>query len=436
MLPPELVALVCSHLPNKDLKAARRVCRTYEQAAAPYLFDTVFLSFEMADLRIAKLVADRFKHYIHTLVFSSYYYEPMDEGEFADALDIKSDATGVWHWAHLHLEYGHQLYCNARKTYKETLQNGSCAAYLALILASSANVRKIILTDTESSRSIALESLREYESRPLKCPVEGCVQSNFQHYGIVGHQSGFSLGNAANPWRAVILGLTATRTRVEELTMEPGHRERATETSAFKLSPGDLGQAKVCFAALTKIRLSLDLTRSVAHRNVAKLLRSAINLECLALDTLYGEWDGIMLHEVLARCKFGKLKSLNLAFFHSTKDELLGLVEHSRGLEHITLDGHTLTSGSWMHVAKWIRSSLPLLKSAEMNYLYRGFSIAYADTVYMDVYGRVGDFLFANGKNPFTTKAIKKYRADRQAGLETTNRDGGLGFFDRYRMFH
>ena len=40
------------------------------------------MSFNMADLRIAKLVVLRFKHYIRTLVFSSVYYRAVPDGDF------------------------------------------------------------------------------------------------------------------------------------------------------------------------------------------------------------------------------------------------------------------------------------------------------------------------------------------------------------------
>lgn len=73
MLPPEISSLLCGFLPKQGLKQVRQVSKTWEQAAVPYLFDEIFISQNMADFRIAKLVILQFKYYIRTLVLSSVY---------------------------------------------------------------------------------------------------------------------------------------------------------------------------------------------------------------------------------------------------------------------------------------------------------------------------------------------------------------------------
>ena len=71
ILPPEILSLVCGFLPRQVLKQMRPVSRQLERVAVPYLFDQIFMSLKMADLRIAKLVILHSKQYIRTLVFSS-----------------------------------------------------------------------------------------------------------------------------------------------------------------------------------------------------------------------------------------------------------------------------------------------------------------------------------------------------------------------------
>ena len=64
-----------------------------------------------------------------------------------------------------------------------------------------------------------------------------------------------------------------------------------TNTAALSMSPGHLGQLKLCFSPLTKIRFNLLAdpekfsTKNIrfVHQNVAKLLLSAVNLESLSL---------------------------------------------------------------------------------------------------------------------------------------------------------
>lgn len=74
--------------------------------------------------------------------------------------------------------------------------------------------------------------------------------------------------------------------------MVPELTETTVNTSALSMSPGEISQAKLCFHALTKFRLTFardserfcsDVDVRHIHRNVPKLLRCAVNLEYLAL---------------------------------------------------------------------------------------------------------------------------------------------------------
>lgn len=435
MLPLELLSLVCGYLPKPNLKQVRQVSKIWERAAVPWLFDEIFISQNMADLRIAKLVIFHFKQYIRTLVFSSVYYtktyrENFDEGfhqeidwELVGKSDIDSDSNNS------HSDHAFAIYCVARKNQQANLIDGSASAYLSFALTSSANIRKIVLTDTSSSRVMSRQSLQVYEPRSSKaCPIKQCDLNDTDHIPHAVRQFGFSQKGFTNPWRLVLLALSATSANVKELTMEPRDMELSTNTAAFSMSPEKLSQAQLCFNTLTKIHFSLNVdterfstkveTRHV-HRNVAKLLRSAINLENLSLNLTnepeVGMSEYSTLQSILGRCRFPKLRSLTLVLLASSEAELLRLLKHSRNLEQLTIGGHDLTEGLWLRVAAWIRASLPLLNYAEFTSLFGGFEEPWADTEYADQYGHVGDFLFGQGENPFTTKALEKYDADIKA---------------------
>ncbi|CAD6590187.1 MAG: hypothetical protein ASARMPREDX12_004220 [Alectoria sarmentosa] len=441
MLPPEVLSLVCGFLSKQVLKQVRQISKTWEQAAVPYLFDEIFISQNMADFRIAKLTILQFKHYIHTLVFSSVYYTYIDRESFDEAFDVDTDIR--------HSEHAFTLYRIARKNQQENLTNGSPSAYLSFALTSSPNIRKIILTDTSSSRSMSHQSLQTYEPRSSKaCPVKQCDLKDTGHFPHEVCESGFSRKGSNNPWRLVLQALSATNANVKELTMEPGNLELSTDTAAFSMSPGSLSQAKLCFRTLTKIRFSLimdserfstSVDKHHVHRNIAKLLSSAVSLECLSLDldeTAVRKTEFSTLQEILGLCKFPKLKTLILAFLTSSEMELLRLLKYSRNLEQLTIECHNLTEGSWMRIADWIRASLPRLRYAELNQLYGGFDGPWEDVEYRDFYEHVSDFLFAQGENPFTTKALEKYHADRKAEREMVNSNGGIGFIEAYRKYH
>lgn len=448
MLPPELACSVCGLLSKQDLKQVRQLSKTFERAAVPYLFDEIFISQNMADLRIAKLVVLQFKHYIRTLVFSSVYYADIDRESFYEKFE-EEFGIGPDNDSCPSPDHAFALYRIARRNQQESLRNGSISAFLSFALTSSPSIQKIVLTDTSSSRSMSRKSLQVYEPRSSKaCPDKDCDLGDTEHLPHAVRQSGFSQEGSTNPWRLTLPALYATNANVKELTMEPCDMELGTNTAAFSMSPGNLGQAKLCFHNLTKLRFNLIMddkrfstnvdTRHV-HRNVTKLLRSAVNLESLSLlliDENFTPNDVSTVQEILMPCKFHKLRSLILVVNVSSEAELLQFLAHSKNLEQLTINCHDLSQGSWMRVLDWIRASLPLLKHAEINQLYGGFDEPWEGTEYMDVYEEVGKFLFAQGENPFTVKALDKYHADIKAKRRRIHPSGGIGFIEAYRKYH
>ena len=100
MLLPEILDVVCACLPKRVLKQARQVSKAWDRAAVPYLFDEIFISQDLADFRIAKLVISHFKHYIRNLVFSSACYTDIDGESFfqnleGNSLTSKATATAI-----------------------------------------------------------------------------------------------------------------------------------------------------------------------------------------------------------------------------------------------------------------------------------------------------------------------------------------------------
>ena len=449
-LPPEFLSFVCGILPRFVLKELRLVSKTWERAAVPFLFDQIFMSLNMSDLRIAKLVILQFKQYIRTLVFSSVYYLDTDQDSFDDYFDWafgeEDPDTDTDTDTYIgHLDHAFKLYLIARKNQQESIDTGLSSAYLSYALTSCPNIRKIVLTDSFSSRPMSRESLQIFEPRRSNnCPVEECHLEDTDHFPLEVLQSGFLRRGSSNPWRLILQALSVTSSRVNELTMVPEDEEETPlDTSAFSMSPGDLRQAKICFHVLTKIRVSFvwdpeqfstDVDIRHTHRNFAKLLRCAVNLEHLALvayeDTDTTTIQNCPLQDVLGGCTFPKLKSLILGFFEFTEVELLNLLTYSRGLQRLTINCPILKEGLWVRIVDWSQGSLPYLKSAQLNQLYGGFEDPWADTEYMDVYGNVSDFLFGRGENPFTTEALAKYHDDWERRRKWVLPSGGKSYLD------
>ena len=454
MFPPEILSLVCGYLPKNDLKRVRQVSKILGGAAVSCLFDEIFISQDKADFRIAKLVIRHFRYYIRTLVFSSIYYTKWHQNSFRreslikfaeySHLDSDIDSDHSWH--------AFTVYRTLRNKQQEIIlksisspssPSSPSSAYLSLALASLPNIRKIILTDTSSSRSMPSQSLQDYQPRNLKpCPVGDCDLTPADHLPDGLRQTGFSRTDSFNPWRPVLSALSTTQANIRELTMEPDNMCLGTKSVPFEM----LSRAILSFRNLTKLRLSLIRdtdqlygSRHV-HRNVAKVLSNATNLESLSLDIsdvkLPPSSRCSLFQDILGRCKFPKLRSLILAFFTSSDEELLRLLNHSTRLKQITINCFALAKGSWMRVADWIRASLPLLKHAELAHLYGGFDMPIDGDEYLDLYGDVDNFLFASGENPFTKKALEKYLADKAARRQAPDVAGLLGYVGAYTKYH
>ena len=358
MLPPELLSLVCGFLPKQALKQVRQVSKTWERAAVPTLFDQIFMSLEMADLQIAKLVIHHFKQYIRVLVFSAPYYDEMAPAylvRYYRALDKDPDTAIV------HSDYAFKLYRTGRLDQQKHLRTGLVSAYLSFALTSCPNLRKIILTDSPSSRLMSWKS----------CPVKGCDLNGPKHFPDA-HWSGFIEHGSHNPWRLILQALSVTDSNIRELTMLPEDRKDMVTTSAFSLTSRELKQVKLRFQTLTSIRLLYawepDFIDARSYTNLAKLLSCAVNLEHLALAGIDDDLaDRCQLQEVLGGCAFPKLKSLILGFFEFSEAELLRLLTPSKGLQHLTFECTFLKEGSWMRIAEWVRASLPSLRKAHLD---------------------------------------------------------------------
>jgi len=436
--------MICGHLPKKDLKSLRLTCKINEQAASPSLFYEVFMSFNIDDLRIAKLVILRFGPYIRTLTFSSIHYKEPDMEEFeddeAENLDYDPD----------HGAFFFQQYCDIYKTQQETIMNGSASAHLAFALSTIPNLRKILLADWSSSRNMTVSSLQRYGSQWVRsCTVADCSESShfFEFRNL--QQSGFLQSDLLNPWKTMLVSLLATNARVPEITMEAEHENQGLsfDTSVFQLPPSQLRDVTHYFEALSRLRLMLEARPSFAkdgrpcyvHPKLITVLSAATNLECLYLE-IDAAWENnhhvtSSIQAILGECCFPKLRSLILAFFQSTAGDLMRVLKQSPKLEHLAISGHCMTSGSWAGIVHDLRRTLPL-KSVHLDQLYGGFPEPWADTEFMDYFGEVDKFFLHGGKNPFTPEALEKFDADMTSGRERLNQRLEDSYIKRYYEYH
>ena len=185
--------------------------------------------------------------------------------------------------------------------------------------------------------------------------------------------------------------------------------------------------------------------RSYIEGHAARVLATAPELESLFIALNLGNVRpddlGVTNFEsILGCCRFRRLKSLILGGFNSTAEELIQFFEGSKDLKQVTIHEHELKAGVWEQVADGMKRSLPNLKDVELNNLMGGLDKKWeaTDDGFFNYYGRVEDFFFRDGGNPFTEEAMVAHNCDLGSDdpPPTVNRGGGVGPEERYRMFH
>ena len=358
-----------------ELKCARLVCKSFDRAAVPFLFDEVFIAANYSMLDAADLIASRFGFYIRTVNLSIIDYNVFSNETFVTNIERRMGSTletltlGKFY---AHVEHAFDLYNKARTEDLEITDSGELLARLCLTLSKLPKIRKFIVTNYDSGLLCGLGDLL-HPNFPWKrdnlCPFEDCNLSVSDHIDFL-HHSDPPYSTRREPLHLAMLTISVAKPTITELAILY-HRENAIkyEDSLF-LTARQSARLNSQFQSLKRLRLGLG--KSPGENNydgssIAKALPVAVNLESLSIDgdfpfsTTRREFLApTILSSLLGGCQFPKLKSLKLRFVNSRDDEFLNFLENSPGLIHLKLDNFYLESGLWEEVLEEICSTFPL----------------------------------------------------------------------------
>lgn len=123
-LPPELLSIICSFLSTIELKAVRQVDHSFNQAAIPLLFNTVYISASQEDNEVSRLIGQRFGLYVKELVLVARYYEERTRREHKNLLAWHFAQNGLDVVTDQELEASYANHCAKRKEQEELLNIG------------------------------------------------------------------------------------------------------------------------------------------------------------------------------------------------------------------------------------------------------------------------------------------------------------------------
>ena len=383
-LPLELRNLVFQDLTKAELKATRLVCKSFDQAAIPFLFDEVFVAARYSDLEIADLVASHFGAYLKTITLSLVGYMALSLREFRRLAQPKK--TLEYFKAHLDHAYG--LYCATRKDICEINESGELLAKVSLVLGKAPNIRKMVLTNCgNDDMYYSFRPHNDWDEDGL-CPFKTCNLSLSDHLSFyLRPTSPYQI--APNPLHVAMLALSAAKTTITELAMLHQSQERNPQESflrkdAFDMTIRQSYHFTLQLQHLSKLRIRLSDRGRIAFQNlgagrpIAELLSSAVNLQSLFIEGVrselaFGHDTPTTMSTFLGGCEFPKLRSLVLASMSMTEYELDDFLKTSPFLKYLTLQFCALNVGSWETLAIRLRSALRL-KSVMFDDLTGGFS--------------------------------------------------------------
>ena len=410
-VPPEILSAILSHQSKTELKKARHVCKAFDAAAVPHLFNEIFIVARYAQMERATLLASRFRPFVKTLIYCSEFLDPQMDGFVRETHSIISN---------------HSVYCKLREEQEELMSGAEFHEYLCSTLVALPNLQNVILRHLYGSEKLCSykETCDDNCSRMFNpWSAKGFATINYPKRSDDGFEH-----TGPNAWRKLLQVLfTSKSSQVRNIVVEGEDRGLGyygVPISAFRMTPRLRFCAATVLPNLTSLDLNLDHQSPqdieydvFSERMVAHILCAAINLKSLAIR-LWASLGGFFDKEdeemttaftaMLAGCKMTSLVRLELHLFDFTEAEMMTFIQNSRGIRCMALRDVHIVAGSWKNFFRKIKESFPLLKSFELAYLWDVHNeLDKAGVAYKEdgAHRAIERYLSGDGPDPFQNAA-------------------------------
>ena len=401
-VPPEILSAILSHHTKTELKKARLVCKAFDAAAVPHLFNEILIVARYAQMERARLLASRFRSFVKTLIFCSEFLKP----DFYD--QIHSNISS------------YDICSKLQEEQMELLIGGEFFGQLCNTLNALPNLHKVILRHMYGAHKLCSleESYVDNLSRMSNpWPAEGfagvkSLRSRSEvEYSI--KQTG------ASSWRELLRALfISNNSQIRNIIIEGEGRgcgNLGLSMSALCMTPRQRFCAAKVLPNLTSLEMVLDTfvdCQGFEHdifseRMVAQTLRTAINLKSLVIE-LWNARQGDKdiptgFNIVLGGCKMTKLVSLELRRVDFTEAEMTTFLQDSRGLRRMLLHDITIIKGFWKSLLQKVKKSLPLesFEWSDLVGIVNELGEAGNDYEKHDPYTAIEQYLTGDGPDPF-----------------------------------
>lgn len=361
--PTETLAAIVALLTSKrDLKAVRLVNKAFAAVAVAQLFETIHISPVARDVNDARSIYENFGPYIRNIRISgaTRSLNPFDTQK--PGVDVRTvvvqefhedpDAFDILSSQHLsHVAAVHSIVCEERKA---TLTPQGLERLLRQVLRHAPRVESLHFTLFPRDRDIYHEELHRW------CPDPKCyeVQGRVYYFSIYDRYSKPDLADIKARIQSAIQVMARARPGIKYLEFD-GYPQSLRIPRGVKGTFGTLPN-------LSTLQMTIDVECDGKNR-VSAWLAASTQLEKLYIEIhsqpRYNDRSTTTLNEVLATCRFPKLKLLILAEFDSDSQELLRFLQRCGPLEQVVLLGYNLhdnTVESWHRVLNDIRNTTRL----------------------------------------------------------------------------
>ena len=377
-IPTEILAAIVALLTYKpDLAAVRLVNKAFAAVGAVQLFKTIRISPAAREVEDAQSMYENFGAHIRTIIISGAFrslnsfdlHSPESNDMKAWVRSVLREAPQPPSNLHLrHLAAVQTLICEERKV---ALTPNGLERFLRQVFKYAPRVERVRFSNFPRDK----EERREDGSlvKPYKpCAEPHCLEAQEKVYDILRIE--FSEPDLED-MKARIRSAIQTISRSGAVIRELEFWRYSSSLSIPKGNRGTLGKLPY----LTTLYLVTDVECDGKNR-VSAWLAASTQLEKLYIKInsrpRYNDRSTTTLNEVLAICRFPKLKTLLLQEFDSDSQGLLRFLQSCGALEQVVLLDYNLhdnTSESWHRVLDEIRNTARLepIKNIEDLASYR-----------------------------------------------------------------
>lgn len=379
-VPAEILVEIFSHLPRRDIKAIRVVCKNFEAASSQYLFDRLYVSPQKFHLKILAKVSQHpvYSKYVEEIVYDCSLFRPellCIEAYEAELLVYGHPFDKQW------LERAHERYCRHYYQQEEIIAADADFKALCSALHRMPKVTIVSLIDGWESCGHVDEygsnrgnqpsnTLGTYNARILERPYDVPLARRWEDFSkcprflrpAPWEYLGEEMEKGVRGFHVVFRAMSLSQHRIQTFFVDSNTdaMDRGIPSTFLCMSPSYLQTTCNVFKYLRRIVLEIMVMSEtdLEDGKVAKMLSAAESLEDLRIGVYPGLLESFSgAKKILGSKAWARLQTVDFLSLEMKEKDLVEFCErHSGSLRNVGFEGVHLDG------CKWSKAFFSLLK--------------------------------------------------------------------------